>query len=126
MAALSLAKKIIAAAAQRFICIVDESKQVDILGKFPLPIEVIPMAKNFVTHEIIKIKGDPIYRKDFITDNGNVILDIRNFKILSPIKLEAILNNIPGIVANGLFAYRPADDLLIGTSKGVRFLHRRK
>ena len=118
-------EKIIATAAHRFICIVDESKQVDILGKFPLPVEVIPMAQRFVTHEIVKLKGDPVYRQGFVTDNGNVILDIHNLKILSPIKLEATLNNIPGVVSNGLFAYRPADDLLIGALTGVR-LYRRK
>ena len=117
-------EKIIAAAAQQFICIVDESKQVDVLGTFPLPIEVIPMAQSFVMREIIKLKGDPVYRKGFITDNGNVILDIHNLKILSPVKLESMINNIPGVVTNGLFAYRPADNLLIGTSAGVQFLHR--
>ncbi|WP_267256137.1 ribose-5-phosphate isomerase RpiA [Coxiella endosymbiont of Ornithodoros maritimus] len=118
-------EKIIAAAAKRFICIVDESKQVDVLGQFPLAIEVIPMARSFIAREIVKLKGDPVYRQGFTTDNGNVILDIHNLTILNPVELETILNNIPGVVANGLFAHRLADDLLIGTSAGVQLHHRR-
>ncbi|MBW5802420.1 ribose-5-phosphate isomerase RpiA [Coxiella endosymbiont of Ornithodoros amblus] len=118
-------EKIIAAAAKRFICIVDESKQVDVLGQFPLAIEVIPMACSFIAREIVKLKGDPVYRQGFTTDNGNVILDIHNLAILNPVELETIFNNIPGVVANGLFAHRPADDLLIGTSVGVQLHHRR-
>ena len=117
-------EKIIAAASKNFICMVDESKQVDILGKFPLPLEVIPMARSFVAREIIKLKGDPVYRKGFITDNGNIILDVHNLNILDPIGLERTLNNILGIVGNGLFAYYPADILLVGTSSGVKFYRR--
>ena len=117
-------EKIIAAASKNFICIVDESKQVDVLGKFPLPLEVIPMAQSFVAREIIKLKGDPIYRKGFITDNGNIILDVHNLNILYPIELERTLNNILGIVSNGLFAYHPADTLLVGTSSGVKCYRR--
>lgn len=113
-------EKIIAAAAKRFICIVDESKRVDVLGKFPLPIEVIQMARSFVAREIVKLKGDPIYRQGFITDNNNVILDVHNLNIVDPIKLEETLNNLPGVIANGLFAHRPADILLVGTSSGVQ------
>ena len=113
-------EKIIAAAAKRFICIVDESKRVNILGKFPLPIEVIQMARSFVAREIVKLEGDPIYRQGFITDNNNVILDVHNLNIVDPIKLEETLNNIPGVITNGLFARRPADILLVGTFDGVR------
>ena len=119
-------EKIIATAAKRFICIVDESKQVDVLGKFPLPVEVIPIARSFVAREMVKLHGDPVYRQGFVTDNGNVILDVHNLTILNPIKLEVTFNNIPGIVTSGLFACRPADDLLVGASKGVRRLHRRQ
>ena len=118
-------EKIIAAVAKRFICIVDESKKVDVLGKFPLPVEIIPIARSFVAREIVKLHGDPVYRQGFVTDNGNVILDVHNLIILNPVKLEVTLNNIPGIVTNGLFACRPADDLLVGTSQGVQ-LHCRK
>lgn len=113
-------EKIIAAAAKRFICIVDESKRVDVLGKFPLSIEVIPMARSFVAREIVKFEGDPVYRQGFITDNNNVILDVHNLNIVDPIKLEETLNNLPGVITNGLFARRPADILLVGTSGGVR------
>ncbi|MFW0023808.1 MAG: ribose-5-phosphate isomerase RpiA [Coxiella endosymbiont of Dermacentor nuttalli] len=117
-------EKIIAAASKHFICLVDESKQIDILGKFPLPLEVISMARSFVAREIVKLKGDPVYRQGFITDNGNVILDVYNLNILDPIDLESTLNDIPGIVSNGLFAYRPADTLIVGTSSGVKFYRR--
>ena len=117
-------EKIIAAASKHFICVADESKQVGVLGKFPLSIEVIPMARSFVAREIVKLKGDPVYRQGFITDNGNVILDVHNLNILNPIELEKTLNNIPGVVGNGLFAYRPADTLLVGTSAGIRLYRR--
>ncbi|MFW0078769.1 MAG: ribose-5-phosphate isomerase RpiA [Coxiella endosymbiont of Haemaphysalis qinghaiensis] len=117
-------EKIIAAASKHFVCIADESKQVDVLGEFPLSIEVIPMARSFVAREIVKLKGDPVYRQGFITDNGNVILDVHNLNILNPIELEKTLNNIPGVVSNGLFANRPADTLVVGTSAGVKIYRR--
>ncbi|MFW0094631.1 MAG: ribose-5-phosphate isomerase RpiA [Coxiella endosymbiont of Haemaphysalis qinghaiensis] len=117
-------EKIIAAASKHFVCIADESKQVDVLGEFPLSIEVIPMARSFVAREIVKLKGDPVYRQGFITDNGNVILDVHNLNILNPIELEKTLNNIPGVVSNGLFAHRPADTLVVGTSAGVKVYRR--
>lgn len=112
-------EKIIAAATRRFICIADESKRVDVLGRFPLPIEVIPMARSFVARELVKRGGRPEWRKDFVTDNGNHILDVHNLTILEPVKLENELNNIPGIVTVGLFAIRPADIVLLGTPTGV-------
>ncbi len=113
-------EKIVAAAARRFLCIMDESKLVTRLGKFPLPIEVIPMARSFVGRELVKLGGHPEYRKGFITDNGNLILDVYHFDMTDPVKLEQTLNQIPGVVTNGLFAQRPADVLLIGSPAGVR------
>ncbi len=114
-------EKIVAAVANKFICIADESKLVDVMGDFPLPVEVIPMAQSYVAREIIKqIGGQPVLREGFTTDNGNVILDVRNLKIVEPAKTEQILNNIVGVVTNGLFAMRPADTLLLGTPNGVR------
>lgn len=115
-------EKIVAAVAKKFVCIADESKLVDVLGKFPLPIEVIPMARSYVARELVKLGGQPVYRDGFITDNGNVILDVRNLTILDPIVLEQTLNNIAGVVTNGLFARRRADVLLLGTSNGVKIL----
>lgn len=112
-------EKIIAAVAKKFVCIVDQSKKVDLLGKFPLPIEVIPMARSYVARQIVKLGGDPVYRQGFTTDNGNVILDVFNLKMLEPIALEEKLNNIVGVVANGLFARRPADIVLVGMEQGV-------
>ena len=112
-------EKILAVNARKFICIIDQSKQVDILGTFPLPIEVIPMARSYVAKEIIKLGGQPIYREDFITDNGNIILDIHNLKIMEPKILESKLNNITGVVTNGIFAHRPADLILKSTKNGV-------
>lgn len=113
-------EKIIAAASEEFVCIADESKLVPILGKFPLPVEVIPMARSYVAREIVKLGGDPVYREGCVTDNGNHILDIYNMEILEPRKLETRLNQITGVVCNGLFAERGADRLLLGTSAGVR------
>jgi len=113
-------EKILAAQAKTFICIIDSSKRVDVLGKFPLAIEVIPLARSFVAREIVKLGGDPVYRENFITDYGNIILDIHNFNLTDPIKMEERLNNIPGIVTNGLFAKRTADILLIGGEQGVQ------
>lgn len=113
-------EKIVAAVAKRFVCIADETKLVDILGSFPLPIEVIPMARSYVARQIVKMGGQPILRDGFITDNGNIILDVRNLQIMEAAKLESELNNIPGVVTNGIFALRPADVLLLGTAQGVR------
>lgn len=116
-------EKIIAAVAKNFICIADESKFVDTLGAFPLPIEVIPMARSYVAREIVKLGGDPIYREGFVTDNGNVILDIHNLAIKKAKDLESKLNDITGVVCNGLFVKRPADLLFLGTQdKGVQLL----
>jgi ribose 5-phosphate isomerase A len=117
-------EKIVAAVAKRFICIADSSKQVAVLGRFPLPVEVIPMARSYVAREIVKLGGDPVYRQGCLTDNGNVILDIFNLRIDAPQELEQTLNNIVGVVTNGLFARRPADVLLVGTPKGVITLER--
>lgn len=113
-------EKIIAAASKRFVCIADETKRVDVLGNFPLAIEVIPMARSFVAREIVKRGGQPEWRKDFVTDNGNQILDVHNLSILEPIKFETEINNIPGVVTVGLFAIRPADIVLLGTPTGVK------
>jgi ribose 5-phosphate isomerase A len=115
-------EKIVAAVSKRFVCIADDSKLVDILGKFPLPIEVIPMARSYVARQLVKLGGKPIWREGFTTDNGNVILDVHNLKISEPVKLETQLNEITGVVTNGLFASRPADVLLLGSDKGVRVL----
>ncbi|MBI5460899.1 MAG: ribose-5-phosphate isomerase RpiA [Gammaproteobacteria bacterium] len=115
-------EKIVAGAARKFVCIADASKLVDVLGAFPLPIEVIPMARSFVARELVKLGGTPVLRENFTTDNGNIILDIHNLKIMDPVKLEAELNNIPGIVTVGIFAIRPADVLLLGTKDGVKTL----
>ena len=115
-------EKIVAAVAKKFVCIADESKLVDVLGKFPLPVEVIPMARSYVARELVKLGGQPVYREGFVTDNGNIILDVLNLTILDPITLEQTLNNIPGVVTNGLFARRPADIMLLGTPNGVKTL----
>ena len=112
-------EKIVAAVAKKFICIVDNTKQVPILGDFPLPVEVIPMARSYVARELVKLGGDPVYRQGVITDNGNVILDVYNMKILDPKVMETKINAIVGVVTNGLFANRGADVLLVGTPDGV-------
>ena len=112
-------EKIIAAVSKKFICIADQSKQVELLGAFPVAVEVIPMARSYVAREIVKLGGQPVYRQGFVTDNGNVILDVYNFKILEPITLERELNNIVGVVTNGIFANRPADILLLATDHGL-------
>ena len=117
-------EKIVAAVARTFICIADESKLVDTLGAFPLPVEVIPMARSHVAREIVRLGGDPVYREGVMTDNGNVILDVHNMQIHDPRKLEEQLNAIVGVVCNGLFAARPADILLLGTAEGVQTLKR--
>jgi ribose 5-phosphate isomerase A len=115
-------EKIIAAAAERFICIADESKLVPVLGTFPLPIEVIPMARSLVARELVLRGGQPVWREGFTTDNGNLILDVHNLEILDPPALEADLNQIPGVVTVGLFARRPADILVLAAAGGVRTL----
>ena len=112
-------EKIIAAVAREFVCIADESKWVDVLGKFPLPVEVIPMARSHVGRQIVKLGGDPVYREGVVTDNGNIIIDVYNMSIVDPRKLEADLNQVVGVVTNGLFAHRPADLLLLGRNSGV-------
>lgn len=113
-------EKIVAATAEKFVCIADASKWVDVLGAFPLPVEVIPMARSYVARQIVKLGGDPIWREGVMTDNGNVILDVHNMQIAEPIQLEQALNQITGVVTNGLFAMRPADVLLLGTAEGVK------
>lgn len=117
-------EKIVAAVARTFICIADGSKRVPLLGGFPLPVEVIPMARSHVARQIVKLGGDPVYREGVLTDNGNIILDVHNLRIDSPMALEEDLNNIVGVVTNGLFAARPADLLLLGTAGGVQTLTR--
>lgn len=113
-------EKIIATVAKKFVCIADQSKLVDILGAFPVAVEVIPMARSFVARQILKMGGDPEYRQGFTTDNHNIILDIHNFKILNPRVLEEQLNNLTGVVCNGIFASRIADVLLLATETGVK------
>lgn len=113
-------EKIVAAASKEFVCIADGSKWVDTLGEFPLPVEVIPMARSYVARELVKLGADPVYREGVVTDNGNVILDLYNFRIPTPRKIEEQINAIVGVVTNGLFALRPADLLLLGTADGVK------
>jgi ribose 5-phosphate isomerase A len=115
-------EKIVAACSRKFVCIADSSKLVDMLGNFPLPVEVIPMAQSYVARELVKLGGQPELRQGFTTDNGNIILDVRGLKIMNPVELETQINQITGVVTNGLFARRPADVLLLGTSDGVRTL----
>ena len=116
-------EKIVAAVAKRFICIVDNTKQVDMLGAFPLPVEVIPMARSYVARELVKLGGDPVYRQGVITDNGNVILDVYNLQITEPKVLEAKINALVGVVTNGLFAERGANTLIIGTPEGSQIIN---
>jgi ribose 5-phosphate isomerase A len=115
-------EKILAAAARRFVCVIDDTKLVATLGRFPVPIEVIPMAQSYVARQMVKAGGQPIWRQDFVTDNGNHIIDVHNLKIANPLEMETRFNQIPGIVTVGIFANRPADVLLIGGSAGVRTL----
>jgi len=112
-------EKIIAAASRKFVCIIDESKKVGVLGKFPLPIEVIPMARSFVARSLVAIGGQPELRQGFTTDNGNVILDVHNMDLVDPVATEKRINNIPGVVTCGLFAMRPADVVLMATATGI-------
>lgn len=116
-------EKIIAAVADQFVCIADESKLVDVLGSFPLPVEVVPMSRSYVAREIVKMGGQPVYREGVITDNHNVILDVHGWDIMEAIALEKDLNNIVGVVTNGLFAMRPADVLLLGSADGTKTVH---
>ncbi len=118
-------EKIVAAVAAKFVCIADESKLVGVLGKFPLPVEVIPMARSHVGRELVKLGGRPALRQGFTTDNGNLILDVWNLNILEPLELEAEINAIAGVVTNGLFAQRGADVLLLGTAAGVKTIRRK-
>jgi ribose 5-phosphate isomerase A len=115
-------EKIVAAASRRFICIVDESKVVDVLGRFPLPVEVIPMARSYVARQMVKLGGQPLWRENFVTDNGNQIIDVHGLTILDPIALENTINGIAGVVSVGLFAKRAADVVLVGGPSGVRTL----
>ncbi len=113
-------EKIIAGASKKFVCIADESKLVDVMGEFPLPVEVIPMARSFIARELVKLGGRPVYRDGFITDNGCNILDVHDLKIMEAVKLENELNKLPGIVTVGIFANRPADVLILGTPEGAK------
>ena len=118
-------EKIVAQTSRTFVCIADGSKLVPVLGKFPLPVEVIPMARSFVARELVKLGGMPQLRDGVTTDNGNLILDVRGLTILNPVELETAINQIPGVVTNGIFARRPADVLLLATPEGVRTIKRR-
>ncbi|EWH07545.1 ribose 5-phosphate isomerase [Pseudoalteromonas lipolytica SCSIO 04301] len=111
-------EKIVSAVAKQFVCIVDESKEVETLGAFPLPVEVIPMARSYVARELVKLGGDPVYRQGVVTDNGNIILDVHNLDISNAKELELTINQIVGVVTNGLFAHRGADKVIIGTKNG--------
>ncbi|QUM86339.1 MULTISPECIES: ribose-5-phosphate isomerase RpiA [unclassified Moritella] len=113
-------EKIVAAVAKKFVCIIDDTKNVDVLGDFPLPVEVIPMARSYVGRELVKLGGDPVYREGVVTDNGNIILDVYNMQITDPKALELAINGLVGVVTNGLFAARGADVVLIGTQDGVK------
>ena len=113
-------EKIIAAASKKFVCIADESKLVDVMGKFPLPVEVIPMARSYVARELVKLGGTPVWRDGFVTDNGNIILDVENLEIMEPVKLENQINQITGVVTVGIFGNRPADVLILGSASGPR------
>lgn len=115
-------EKIISAVADKFICIVDDTKNVETLGEFPLPVEVIPMARSYVARELLKLGGRPVYRQGVVTDNGNIIIDVHGLQIAEPIKLEAQINEIVGVVTNGLFAKRAANVVLVGTDDGVNVL----
>ncbi len=115
-------EKIVAGASDKFICIADESKLVDVMGKFPLPVEVIPMARSYIGREIVKMGGKPVLREGFTTDNGNIIIDIHGLEIMEPVKMETHFNQLPGVVTIGLFAQRPADVLILGTPNGAKVI----
>jgi ribose 5-phosphate isomerase A len=116
-------EKIVAAVAKQFVCIVDETKLVDVLGNFPLPVEVIPMARSYVARELVELGGDPVYREGVVTDNGNVILDVHNIHIDNAKQLEEKINQIVGVVTNGLFAHRGANTVIVGTPQGPKTLN---
>lgn len=115
-------EKIVAAASKKFVCIADGGKLVDVLGEFPLPVEVIPMARSYVARQLVKLGGTPVWREGFVTDNGNLILDVKHLEIIEPTKLEQTINNIAGVVTVGIFALRPADVLILGTEQGAKTL----
>ena len=115
-------EKILAGASRKFVCIIDDSKQVGMLGEFPLPIEVVPMAQSFVARKMVKMRGQPIWREGFVTDNGNHILDVHNLQITNPLEMETRINQIPGVVTVGIFAHRPADVLIVADDTGVRVM----
>jgi ribose 5-phosphate isomerase A len=115
-------EKIVAGASNKFICIADESKLVDVMGEFPLPVEVIPMARSYIAREIVKMGGKPVLRDGFTTDNGNIIIDIHGLEIMEPVKMETHFNQLPGVVTIGLFAQRPADVLILGTPNGAKVI----
>ena len=115
-------EKIVAGASDKFICIADESKLVDVMGEFPLPVEVIPMARSYIAREIVKMGGKPILREGFTTDNGNIIIDIHGLEIMEPVKMETHFNQLPGVVTIGLFAQRSADVLILGTPNGAKVI----
>lgn len=115
-------EKIVATASSRFICIVDESKMVKVLGAFPLPVEVLPMARSFVARKLVALGGTPEYRMDFTTDNGNIILDVHNMDLTRPTEMEQQINNIPGVIANGIFSQRKADRIIVATTAGIRII----
>ncbi|MGH8175248.1 MAG: ribose-5-phosphate isomerase RpiA [Steroidobacter sp.] len=117
-------EKIVAAASRRFICIIDDSKLVNVLGRFPLPVEVIPMARSYVARELVKLGGHPVYRDGVVTDNGNQIIDVHALSIVDPVSLEQTINQIAGVVTVGLFAKRPADVLVVGAEDGVKTIQR--
>lgn len=117
-------EKVLAGASRQFVCIIDDSKWVDVLGAFPLPVEVIPMARSFVARQFVKLGGRPVWRQDFVTDNGNQVIDVHGLRITDPLDLETRVNQLPGVVTVGLFAARPADVLLIAGSDGTRRLDR--
>jgi len=118
-------EKIVSAVAKKFVCIADESKLVPVLGKFPLPVEVIPMARAYVARQMVKLGGQPKLREGFVTDNGNIVLDVWGLSILNPVELETAINNVTGVVTNGLFARRGADVLLLGNQSGVKTMTRK-
>jgi ribose 5-phosphate isomerase A len=115
-------EKIVAGASEKFVCIADDSKLVDVLGTFPLPVEVIPMARSLVARKMVAMGGSPVLREGFVTDNGNIILDVHNLQIMEPVKMETAINQIPGVVTVGIFAERPADILILGGEDGVKTL----
>jgi len=113
-------EKIVAGASRKFVCIADETKKVSVLGAFPLPVEVIPMARSLIARKLVALGGQPEWREGFVTDNGNFILDVHNLDLVDPVRMETSINNLPGVVTNGLFAVRPADVVLCATSNGVQ------